>query len=59
MKAILKERFAQLMERVKKLQKTLLGVKKLANSELLDAFIALISAFFTLFTTVPDLCKTL
>jgi hypothetical protein len=47
------------MERIKKLQKTPLGIKKLAHSELLDAFFALIGVFFTLFTSVPDICKTL
>ena len=47
------------MEGVKKLQKTPLSVKKNANSGILDAFFALIGAFFILFPTVPVLCKTL
>jgi hypothetical protein len=33
------------MERVKKLQKTPLGVKKIANRGLFDTFFALIGAF--------------
>jgi hypothetical protein len=47
------------VERVKKLQKTPLCVKKFANSGLFDSFFALIGAFFILFSTVPELCKDL
>ena len=47
------------MERVKKLLKTPLIVKKLANSRLFDSFFALIGAFIILFFIVPELCKSL